>query len=267
MAVTTAIIVSTAATAASAGMSFSQANKQKKLQREAEREAQNALAKAEKRLDVNFYDRLPIFKEIYENQQNALLSAGAQAIQAGVEGESRGVAPTAGRVLMAQNEAQADVREAQGQELSDLARLSATEESRLGDIGVQLNLEKVAGAQMAARDAQEARAAAIAQGFESVQGLAQTAIQAAPLYTRNIGAQKSALSQMQFTPEEFAKFEALGGKPLKEGEFSSLDFQGIGDMNNSQYRQFRNNLTSEQRQMLFQNQQYLQNYNPFNPFQ
>jgi hypothetical protein len=261
MAITTAIIVGTAATAASAGMSFSQANKQKKLQREAERDAQNAMAEVKKSLDVNYYDPLGIQKEKYELERESLLSAGAQAIQAGVEGESRGVAPTAGRVIMAQNEAQAGVRTAMGQELSDLARLSATEESRLRDVRAQINLEEAAGAQMAARDAQEARAAAIAQGFESVQGLAQTAIQAAPLYSRDIKAEKSALSSVNLTPEQAQQFEGTGAAPS-----TGMDFSATGQMSNLEYRKFIRNLTPEQRQMLFQNPSYQQNYNPFNPF-
>ena len=77
MAVTTAIVVGTLATATSAGMSFSQANKQKKLQREAEREAQNALAEAKKSLDVNYFDPLGIQKEKYVLERDSLLSGGS----------------------------------------------------------------------------------------------------------------------------------------------------------------------------------------------
>jgi hypothetical protein len=266
MAVVTAAVVSTAAIATTTTMSFVNANKQKKLQRQAERDAQEAMDEARKRLEVNYYDQLAVQKEPYELEREALLSAGAQAIQAGVEGQSRGVAPTAGRVVMAQNEAQAGQRTAMGKELTDLAKLSATEESRLRDINVQLDLEEVAGAQMAARDAQEARAAAIAQGMQGVQDMGQMAMQMAPLFPQNIGAQKGALSKMGFTTNEFTKFEALGGKTLGKDEFSSLDFEKIGGMNNAEYRKYIKSLTPKQRQMLFQNEQYSQNYNPFNPF-
>jgi len=134
MAIGTALtIAAIGASAASTAMSFADANKQKKLQRQAEVEAKNAMAEARKKLDVNYYDELAIQKEPYELQREALLSAGAQAIQAGVEGESRGAGATVGRVMMAQNEAQAGQRTAMGADQNRLAELSAAEESRLRD--------------------------------------------------------------------------------------------------------------------------------------
>jgi hypothetical protein len=183
MAVATALtIAAVGAAAASTVMSFADANRQKKLQRQAEAEAKDAMAEARKRSGVNYYDPLAIQKEPYELQREALLSAGAQAIQAGVEGESRGIGATAGRIMMAQNEAQAGQRTAMGADLNRLAELSAAEDSRLRDINLQLDLEEVAGAQLAARDAQEARAAAIAQGMQGIQNVAQMGIQAMELY-------------------------------------------------------------------------------------
>jgi len=100
MAVTTAAVVGIAATAGTTAMSFTQAGKQRKLQRQAESEAAEAMAAARKKLDVNFYEQLAIQKEPYELEREALLSAGAQAIEAGQESE-RGAAATAGRVMMA----------------------------------------------------------------------------------------------------------------------------------------------------------------------
>lgn len=284
MAAVTGAVITGAALAATTTISFVQANKQKKLQKEAQRDAKEALGQARRLLGVNFYDELAIQKEPYELRRDALLSAGAQAIQAGVEGESRGVAPTAGRVLMAQNEAQAEQRTAMGQEMMDLEKLSAMEDSRLRDIGVQLDLEEAAGAQLAARDAQEAAAAATAQGMAGIQAIAQTAIQAAPLYMKNISAEKAAVSKITMTPEEQAAFRAAGGAsedssiPLdfsgSTGRFrpyqlpgtapSPVDFSATGSMSNAEYRRFLRGLTEEQRQLLFQNQTY--NPNPFQPF-
>ena len=264
---TALVIASVGVSAASAGMSFAQANKQKKLQREAERDAQAAMADARKRLQVNYYDELAIQKEPYELEREALLSAGAQAIQAGVEGESRGVAPTAGRVLMAQNEAQAGQRTAMGQEMLGLEKLSVTEDSRLRDVNVQLDLEEVAGAQLAARDAQEANAAYMAQGMQGLQSMAQTGIQMAPLYNRNIGAQKAAVSKVQMTPAEQDAFRGAGTQdPNLVGPPAPVDFSGTGSMSNAEYRKFLRGLTEQQRQLLFQNQTYNPTPNPFSPF-
>lgn len=181
MAVATATAIGLGIAAASAGASFAQAGKQNRLRREAESAADKAMQEARKALDVNFYKSLAIQKEPYELQRQALLSAGAQAIEAGVESE-RGAAATAGRVMMAQNEAQAGVRTEMGKEMMDLEKLTAQEESRLRDVGVQLSLEEVAGAQQAASDAQRAQAAAITQGTQSLTSAGQQIMANASLY-------------------------------------------------------------------------------------
>jgi hypothetical protein len=168
MAVATAAVVGIASTLATTGMSFAQASKQKKALNRAERDAAEAMEAARKKLDVNVYDKLSIQKEPFELEREALLSQGAQAIQAGVESE-RGSAATAGRIQMAQQEAQAGVRTAMGQQLQNLEQMSAQEDARNRDIGVNLDLEEVEGAQTAAANAQELRAQSIQQGFEGVQ--------------------------------------------------------------------------------------------------
>jgi len=172
---------SLAATAASTGMSFAQAGKQKKAMKQAERDADQAMQEARKKLEINFYDNLSIQKEPYELEREALLSQGAQAIQAGVESE-RGAAATAGRIQMAQQEGQAGVRSAFGQELTALERLSAQEESRLRDVGAQLDLGEVEGAQLAAANAQELRARSMEQGMQGVTSLGKQAVSYIPLF-------------------------------------------------------------------------------------
>lgn len=271
MAVATTTALAVAGLAVSAGgatMSFVQANKQKKLQQQAQRDADEAMAEARKRLDVNFYDQLAVQKEPYQLEREALLSAGAQAIQAGVEGQSRGVAPTAGRIMMAQNEAQAGQRTAMGKELTDLAKLSATEDSRLRDVNTQLDLEEVAGAQMAARDAQEARAAYMQQGMEGVQSALSQGIDMAPLYSGGSRAMKSAASKMTMTPDQQLAFRKAGGA-TDPTDISGLlkheagDFSGLGGMSNKDFKSFIQGLTPEQQKMIYENQQFKSNYNPF----
>jgi hypothetical protein len=183
MAAITTAAISLAATAASTGMSFAQAGKQKQAQRNAERDADQAMQEARKKLEINFYDSLGIQKEPYELEREALLSQGAQAIQAGVESE-RGAAATAGRIQMAQQEGQAGVRSAMGQELSALEKLSAQEESRLRDIGTQLDLGEVEGAQLAAANAQELKTQAQNQAFQGVVNTAKQAAQFVPLFSK-----------------------------------------------------------------------------------
>lgn len=192
-------------------MSFAQAGKQRKLQRQAESDAEQAMAEARKKLEVNYFDQLAIQKEPYELQREALLSQGAQAIQAGAESE-RGAAATAGRIAMAQNEAQAGIRTAMGQELMNLEKLSATEEGRLRDVGVNLDLAEVQGAQQAAADAQRAAAAATAQGMQSVQSLGQQVVQQGNLYGPMFGGGKKTPTTTPTTAAPAATAPAMEGR-------------------------------------------------------
>jgi len=174
---------SLALTAASTAGSFIQAGKQRNAMRQAEADADTAMAEARKKLETNFYEGLSINKEPYELQREALLSSGAQALQAGVESE-RGAAATAGRVQMAQNEAQAGIRSEMGNEMQKLEQLTAQEESRLRDVGAQLDLEEVAGAQLAAANAQELAAQAQQQGMEGLVSMGQQAVAQIPLFEK-----------------------------------------------------------------------------------
>jgi len=195
-----------------AAMSFSQANKQKKLQKEAEAEADKMMASARARLDVNYMDALSIQKEPYELQREAMISQGAQTIDAAQESE-RGAAAGAGRVQMAQNEAQGAIRTDMGKELTEIERLKVAEESRLRDLQTQLDLGEVEGAQMAARNAQEMAAQATTQGWEGVTSMATQAANMIPLYgtkkdtgyTVNNGNNATSTLTSQMTP--------ISGKP------------------------------------------------------
>ena len=115
---TIATVAGLAATAATTTGSFIQASKQKKMQQKAEREADEALARAKKTLDVNYYKGLSLQKEPYERAREAILSQQAQALQAGQEAETRGLAATAGRTVMAGQEAQRGIAMTYGEKLS-----------------------------------------------------------------------------------------------------------------------------------------------------
>lgn len=197
MAVTTAIVIGATAAVAGTSMSFIQAGEQKKAQRQAEKDADEALANARKKLETNVYAEQGIKKEPYELEREALLSQGAMAIQAGVESE-RGAAATAGRVQLAQQQGQAAVRSAMGQELTNLENKQLAEESRLSDIGVQLDLGQVEGAQLAAANSAELSAQAMQQGFQGLTSVGQQLIAAAPLF----GTSGADASQVSATPLE-----------------------------------------------------------------
>lgn len=168
------------------GASFLQAGQQRKAEEAAKRQAERAMAEARKKLEVNYIDALGIQKEPYELEREALLVAGAQSVEAARESE-RGAAAGVGRIQLAQQKGQQGIRTAMGKELTALDRAAAAEDSRLRDVGVQLDLGEVAGAQMAARDAGQAATAAQAQGFQQLASLGAGVLSATNLYGKSPG--------------------------------------------------------------------------------
>jgi hypothetical protein len=275
---TVAAGIGLAATAATTTASFVQAGKQKEAQRNAERDADEAMQAARKKLEVNFYDKLSIQKEPYELEREALLSQGAQAIQAGVESE-RGAAATAGRIQMAQQEGQAGIRTAMGQDLMGLERLSAQEDSRLRDVGTQLDLEEVAGAQLAAANAAELSAQATQQGFEGITSMAQQLSSFAPLYEQSQSA-KQVKGIQNVAGKDFGLSQSDIQKNIASlGVVDGVDFSGVSAMNPLQYQDFMGGVKADTLKKIktnlpntlksFRPQQYAlpsnqnQMYNPF----
>ena len=242
IATTTALAIgSLAATAGSTAMSFAQASKQRKLQEEAERKADKSMREARAKLEVNYLEALGIAKEPYELEREQMRAAGAQATAAAVEGEQRGVAATAGRVMAAEQQGQASIRSEMAKDIYELETATAKESSRLRDEGVKLDLAEAEGAQIAAAQAENLRNQAINQGIQGAISTAAQGLAFVPLYQQNIGAQKDAVAQMG----------GFGGKTQAE----------IEGMNNLQFRQFKKSLGADQRNSLFTNPEYLKFYN------
>lgn len=168
MALGTALTVASAASSAiGAGVSFAQASRNRKLQLEAEQAAEEAMAKAKRELEVNYYDQLSLPMQAYEFQRDANLAAGAQAIEAGRESERGGVG-TAGKIQMAQQDYQQKLAGAMAEELMGLEKLSAVEDARLAGERKNLQLAEVEGAQKAAASAQALANASMQGGFSSL---------------------------------------------------------------------------------------------------
>ena len=153
--------------------SFSDANKARKRGEAAERASDKAIEEAKRRVDVNAYEQLSIAKEPYELMRDALLTQGATGMQAGVEGETRGAAATAGRMQMAQNLRQGQVRGEMGQRMDEINKLVADEDKRRQQQLAGIAMEEAAGAQLAVRDAEEDRANYIAQGVGTLGSIAE----------------------------------------------------------------------------------------------
>ena len=142
------------------------------------------MVQAKKALNVNYYAGLTIPTQAYEMERDILRSQSAQATEAGREADQRGVAATAGRVQAATTEAARGIRSDMAGEIYDLNKLTQTENKDIAHNLAQLNLAEAQGAQLAARDAKEARANAMTQGFQSVAALGGQLAGVAPLYEK-----------------------------------------------------------------------------------
>jgi hypothetical protein len=173
-----------------------------------------------------------------------MLSQGAQAIQAGVESE-RGAAATAGRVQLAQNEGQAGIRTAMGQDLQQLDMLSAQEDSRLRDIGVQLDLEEVAGAQLAAANAQELQSQALKQGMEGVTSIGSQLADAAPTFEKTSAARQNQKLSNTLTKDFNLSQPSIQQNIARQGMIDGFDFSKVGEMEPGAFQAFMNTLPAQ----------------------
>ena len=198
MAIGTATAIGLGISALSSGMSFAQAGKQRKLQEEAEREAEKAFQEAKNKLDVNYLEGLAIAKEPYELERESLLQTSAAALQAGVEGETRGAAAVAGQALMAQQAGAAGQRAAMSREMQALNQLAAQEDSRLQGARVDLDLAEAKGQQQIAADAAAARQAALSAGIQGLGSMAMMGIESGALFDGKEGLREA----KQFTRQQ-----------------------------------------------------------------
>ena len=260
-------------TALTTGFSIGDMRRMRKLQKESDADALKFRQKADKFLEVNVYDQLGVQMKPYELERDALASVGAQSIEAGRESE-RGAAATAGRVFAGYSDAIRDIQTRQGQEMADLEKLSAAEDSRLKDIKTQLALDEAEGAQQASAMYEERAQQAKKNAISGVTSMLGQAAKLAPLYGTDFKSEQAAFGGLELSPEQMQKignvnFEGLG--TAGEG-FTNLDLDAISQFSKPEYKAFVKSLTKDQYRMLFGNKQFGDLYNQaasanqFNPF-
>jgi hypothetical protein len=155
--------------------SFIQAGQRQKEIDKANAAAQKAVAEAKKQIQLKPYEALTVSDTPYERQREMFASQAAQATQAAAEMGAAGMGRV-GAIAMAGDEAQAQVRDQQIQKLEAIEQLKAQDEARASQQLASLSLQEAEGAQLAARDAQTAKAAAFTSGLGAVTGFAENLI-------------------------------------------------------------------------------------------
>jgi len=179
---TIALATSTAATVAGTGMSFAQAGKQRKAADKAREAAQKAVEEAKAQMGVNYLEALSLPTQAYEAQREAVGQQAADILAEATQGEQRGVGAAAGRIMAARTEAERQLNAQIAQQQFALEQAKRTEDARLAGARASLSLAEAEGAQLAAREAEAARARFITQGVQGLGDLAKLGMQAAPLY-------------------------------------------------------------------------------------
>lgn len=225
-----------ATTAATTTGSFIQAGKQRDAMLNAQKKADDAMKEARKKLDVNVYAALEIPEKAYGQQIEANLIAGAQAIQSGVEGETRGAGAIAGMVQGAQTEAMNKISADKEQALYNLQAATAQEEARNRDIGIQMDLGEVEGAQLAAANAQELSAQALQQGMQGVTSLAGQVASMAPLYEKSASTRQYNKLIKENVGDQPGQYKTIQDfqNSLPDTK-STIDLSGVGSTTDSDY--------------------------------
>jgi hypothetical protein len=223
MAIGTAGIVAISTSLASAGASGAQAAVAGRQAKAALKDSEDAFKRAMNELTVNKFKGLNLPTEAYERQREAVLSAGAQATEAGRESE-RGAAATAGRVQMAVQGEQREIAGAMGENLMKLEGLTAQEEARLSGARANLELAQAEGAQAAAAQFGAQQDAAITGAFSSLANAGQQYMQGSELFKQSEGQRE--FNRLSKEYDDLAK----GGKissTFKDASGNALPFEDV----------------------------------------
>jgi hypothetical protein len=252
--------VGLAATVGSTAMSFSNASKQGKLAAQAKAAADASMQKAKQALEINYQKEQAVKKEPYELEREAALAAGAQAIEAGVEAGQ--AAPTAGRVMLAQQDQQASIQGRMGQEMTAIDKSIINESSRLRDVGVQIDMEEAAGANLAARDAEEAQAKATAEGWQGVTRAVGQAASFVPLFSKNASAGQTDRLMDQAERRGMSSTD-YQNKIAGLGKVGNIDYGTVKGMDSNQFESFMQGVPANDIRNIRRDTLGFEGFNPF----
>ena len=169
----------------SAGMSFSQAAKQKKLAKTANKASDKLMEEAKRKAEVEFMQKLNVPLDAYDRQEERNIQSQQQNIEALQQGDPRNVLGGLGAVGAGATASAEENRIAKGKELFALQQMQVQEQSDINQDLKDMSVGGAADQQMRSRDAQEASAAAMQQGVASVGQAVGSAASLVPLFSAN----------------------------------------------------------------------------------
>jgi len=210
-------------TAITTGMSFIQAGKDKRAAEAAQLQADISMDKIEKALTKNEMDALSLQTEAYEREADNIKTATKTEMDAIREGDQRGVLAGSSRVKAGVTEAEAGSRVGMATELGDLEKLSADEATRKSDIGIQMELGNIQGAQTAAAALSDSASQATSA---AMQGVASAAMQGANMATQSTYGKSAEANKAQRKQNKFIRQERRDSD-LSRKEFNIQKLPGM----------------------------------------
>ena len=210
-------------TAITAGLSFIKAGKERRAAEAAELQADISMDKIEKALTKNEMDALSLQTEAYEREADNIKTATKTEMDAIREGDQRGVLAGSSRVKAGVTEAEAGSRVGMATELGDLEKLSADEATRKSDIGIQMELGNIQGAQTAAAALSDSASQATSA---AMQGVASAAMQGANMATQSTYGKSGEAKQAQRKQNKFVRQERRASD-LSRKDFNAQKLPGM----------------------------------------
>ena len=224
MAVTTAAVIGIGTGLASAGMSFSNAAKQKRIAEQAKEDQKRLMADARKKAEKDFYAGLNVPLDAFGEQYRQNIAGQQQTIQALQEGDTRNLAAGVTGLTAAAAQGTEGTRIQMGQALYDNRKMKADSKQNINQQLLQMDVGEAADEAMRERDALEARAASIQQGFQGIGQAAQSLGSVADLYGKSGGQRRA--ERLYSGIDQNAVNKAAGGQLSRAQTINALRNQG-----------------------------------------
>ena len=227
MAVTTAAVVGIGSGLASAGMSFSQAASASRASANAIKEQKKLQADARERAEKNFYQGLNVPLDAYGEQFRQNTANQQQTIQALQEGDQRSLQGGVGALTAAGAAANEQTRIGLGEALYENRKMKADAQNTINQDLKSMDMGQAADQAAMARDADQARVAAISSGISGIGTAASSLASIAPLYGKTGGMKRA---EALYDGLDATSIEAAAGGQLSAAQIKNTlrqqDFSG-----------------------------------------
>lgn len=217
MAIGTAATIGVGVSAISSGLSFKQAADQSRMASKARKASEKLVADARQKAEKDYYEGLNVPLDAYGEQFAQNMANQQQTIQALQEGDTRNLIGGVQGLTAAAAAANEQTRIGLGQELYANRKMKADSRQNINQQLLQMDIGQATDQQLMARDAEQARAAAMKSGISS-------AANAAYIYGRGkkLYGNKDKTSPDSPDVDPVTLFDEFNQSGVQEDEFAKI---------------------------------------------